>query len=299
MIHDHKFYEMQSALAATGQLTDAELTELEQHATTCASCRECIADMAEMSREFFLMQVGRMKSKGTPAGMQERFLERAANAGMSVSRSSSTPFDPRLLRVAVIAVILAISTSLTWKVFLAPDAERKAAAPDSSTAGSQPATTSEGTPHIVGERAIQHVSISKAQLRRRSASRRSAVSISPAHAITKERQSYFELNKPLFAKQGSPMSFSDGSAFWSARLAADPLAAGLHAPTRTSFTSAYVASCFGHEEDCKPKEQPFHLELKLASLTFLGSPQSIDAETPIPSLKFSAPVFHLDPSRVW
>jgi hypothetical protein len=47
---------MQSALAATGQLTDAELTELEQHATNRASCHECIADMAEMSREFFLVQ---------------------------------------------------------------------------------------------------------------------------------------------------------------------------------------------------------------------------------------------------
>jgi hypothetical protein len=298
MIRDHKFYEMQSALAATGQLTDAELTELEQHATTCASCRECIADMAEMSREFFLMQAGRMKSKGTPAGMQERFLERAANAGISVSRFSSTPFDLRFACAVVIAVLLAISTSLSWKVFSAPDAERRAA-PDSSTAGSQPAPTSEGTPHIVGERAIQHVSISKAQLRRRSASPRGAVSISRAHAITEENQPYFELNRPLFAKQGSPMSFSDGSAFWSARLAANPLAAGLRAQTRTSFTSAYVASCFGHEEDCKPGERPFHLELTLASLSFLGSPQSINAESHIPSLKFSAPVFHLDPNRVW
>jgi hypothetical protein len=288
MIRDHKFYEMQSALAATGQLTDAELTDLEQHATTCASCRECIADMAEMSREFFLMQAGRMKSKGTPAGMQERFLERAANAGISVSRSSSTSFDLRFVRVAVIAVLLAISTSLSWKLLSPPDAERKAT-PASSTAGSQPAPPFESTPHIVGERAIQHVSISKAQLRRRSASRRSAASISLAHAIT----------EPLFAKQGSPMSFSDGSAFWSAMLAASPLAAELRAPTRISFTSAYVASCFGHEEDCKREERPFHLELKVASLSFLDSPQSINAEPQIPGLRFSAPVFHLDPNRVW
>ena len=298
MIRDHKFYEMQSALAATGQLTNAELTELEQHATNCASCRVCIADMAEMSREFFLMQAGRMKSKGTPAGMQERFLERAANAGISVSRSSSTHFDLRFVRVVVITVLLALCTSLSWKVFSAPEAERKAAL-DSSTAGSQPAPTSEGTPNIVGERAIQHASISKAKLRRRSASRLSAVSSSTAHAITEERQSYFELNPPLFAKQGSPMSFSDGSAFWSARLAASSLAAGLNAPTGTSFRSAYPAGCFGHEEDCKPEERPFHLELKLASLSFLGFPQSINTESHIPGLKFSAPEFHLDPNRVW
>jgi len=72
------------------------------------------------------------------------------------------------------------------------------------------------------------------------------------------------------------MSFSDGSAFWSAKLAASPLAAELRAPTRISFTSAYVASCFGREKDCKPEERPFHLEVKLASLSFLGSPQSIN-----------------------
>jgi hypothetical protein len=298
MIRDHKFYEMQSALAATGHLTDTELTELEQHATTCASCRECVADMAEMSREFFLMQAGRVKSKGTPAGMQERFLERAANAGISVSRSSSTSLDLRFVRVAVIAVLLAMSTSLGWKVFSAPDAERKAA-PDFSTAGSQPAPASEGTPHIVGERMIRHVSISKAQRRRRSASRRSAASISPAHPITEERQSYFELNSPLFAQQGSQMSFSDRSSFWSARLAASPLAPGLRAQTRASFTSAYVASYFGRAEDCKPEERPFHLELELASLSFLGSQQSINSESHIPGLKFSAPAFHLDPNRGW
>jgi hypothetical protein len=298
MIRDHKFYERQSALAAVGQLTDAELTELEQHATTCASCRECITDMAEMSREFFLMQAGRMKCRGTPEGMQERFLERAANEGISVGRSSSTPFDLRFVRVAVIAVLLAISTSLSWTVFSTPHAKRSAA-PDSSTAGSQLAPTSEDTPHIVGQRAVLHVSISKAQLGRRSASRRSTVSISPAHAVIEERHSYFELNRPLLVKLGSSRSFSDGNAFWSATLAAGPLAAEAHAPTRALFTSTYVASCFVHEEDCKPEERPFHLELKLASLSLLDSPQSINAESHVPSLKSNVPVFHLDPNWIW
>jgi len=298
MVRDHKFYEMQSALAATGQLTEAELTELEQHAATCASCRECIADMAEMSREFFLMQAGRNTSNGTPAGMQERFLERAANAGILVRRSSSTLLDFRFVHVAVIAVLLALSTSLSWKVFLARDAERKAAS-DSSAAGSQTAPTSEGSRHIVGERAVQHVLINKAQLRRRSATQRRAVSISLAHAVTEAHQSSFDPDRLLFAKQGSPTSFSDGNAFWFARLAASPLSAELHAPTRASITSADVTSCFVHEEDCKLEEWPFHLELKLASLSLPGSPQSINRESQIPNLKFSAPVFHLDPNRVW
>lgn len=298
MIHDHKFYEMQSALAAIGQLTDTELADLEHHATSCASCHECIADMAEMSRELFLMQARRMKSRGTPAGMQERFIERAASTGISVNRSTSTPFDPRFVHVAVIAVVLAVATSLSWKVFSVPDAERKAV-PDSSTAGSQPAPTSEVASHVAGERAIQAGSISKAQLRRRSAAWPSGGSISSSHGIAKERQSSFELNRPLLAKQGSPMSFSDGNTLWSDWSTARPLAVALHSPTRTSLTNAYVVSCFGYREDCKPEERAFHLDLKLASLSFLDSPQSLNAESHVTSLKFTAPVFHLDPTRVW
>ncbi|HMH13156.1 MAG TPA: hypothetical protein VK578_08620 [Edaphobacter sp.] len=297
MIRDHKFYEMQGALAATGQLTDAELTELEQHAINCASCHECIADMGEMSREFFLLQTRRMRSRATPVGMQERFLERAASAGIPVSRSISTLFDPRFARVAVIAVLLAISISLSWKVFLVPNAKREA--PDYYTSATRPAPTSEWIAHTEGEQGARVLSTSKAQLKRRTTARRRAVSVSSAPRISEERHSYLELDRPLFANQGSSTSFSDGSAFWSERLAAGPLAAGLHAPIRTSFTNACVASCFGHREDSKPEGQAFHLDLKIASLSFLESPQNINAESHITSLKFSVPVFHLDPNRVW
>jgi hypothetical protein len=291
MIHDHRYYEMQSALAAVGQLTDTELKDLEHHATSCASCRECIADMAEMSREFFLMQATRMKSRGTPEGMQDRFIERAARAGISVSRSTSTLFDPRFVRVTLIAVVLAIATSLSWKVFSVPDLERKAA-PESSSAGSLPAPAPEVPSHVDAERAIH----GKAQLRRRSATQSSTRSISSNHGIGKE-QSYFQLNRPLFAKEGSPLSFPDGNTFWPDRSASSPLVAGIYPPT--SLRNAYLANCFGHGEDCKSEERAFYLDLKLASLSFLDFPQSVNAESHSTRPKFTAPVFHLDPTRVW
>jgi anti-sigma factor RsiW len=296
MIRDHKFYEMQSAMAATGQLTDAELMELEQHAATCASCRDCIVDMAEVSREFFLAQAGRMKCKATPAGMQERFLERAASAGIAVSRSTSAPLAPLFIRVAVVAVLLAIFTSSSWRVFSAPDAERKAPLDDSTT-GSQPAARSEIIPPVVGESATRHA-MRKVQLRRSSAARHSALSISSVRSITDERQSHFELNRPFFARYGSSMS-SSGSAFWSDKLATAPITSELHAPTSTSFTNAYIANCFGHDEECKPEERAFHLQIKVASLSLLNFPQSLNTESPISGLKFSAPAFHLTPNRVW
>jgi hypothetical protein len=82
--------------------------------------------------------------------MQERFLERAASAGIPVSRFTSTLFDPQFSRIAMIAVLLAISISLSWKVFSVPNARRET--PDYYTFTTQPAPTSDSTAHAEAER---------------------------------------------------------------------------------------------------------------------------------------------------
>jgi hypothetical protein len=298
MIHDHKFYEMQSALAAMGQLTETELADLEHHATSCASCRECITEMAEISREFFLMQARRMKGRSVPKGMQERFIKRAASAGISVSRSTSTTFGGRFVPMTMIAVLLAVATSFSWRVFSVSDAARKAA-PSSFKSESRPSRAPEVASHVSGQRTIHVGSISNAQPRRKSAVWSNTGLISSNHRILEERPSYLEPNRPLFAWQGSPTSFSDGTKFWSDRSAARPLGALLHAPIRTSLTNAFITTCFGHRENCEPEERAFHLDLRVASLSFLDSQQSVNAESHITGQKFTAPAFDLAPTRVW
>jgi len=271
MTRDHKFYEMQAALAAAGQLDDAELLELEQHAAGCASCHKCIAEMAEMSREFFLVQAQRTNGKWVPAGAQERFLERAIRAGIPVSPSTSTLFDPRFARVAAILILLAISTSLSWNVLSVPNVER-AATSDSSKSENRPTLPLESTARVVTEQLAQVASTSEAQRRKRSIARRRAVSISAGHGITGDRPSYFELNRHLF-----PMDVRAGP----------------------SFSKAYAASFFGLKEDSKPEQRTFHLDHKLVSLSFLDVPPSVDPDSPITRLTFDASAFHLDPNRVW
>jgi hypothetical protein len=298
MIRDHKFFEMQSALAATGQLSDTELTELEKHADDCASCRECMADMAEMSREFFLTQARRVSSKEMPAAIQERFLERAANAGIPVSCPASTILDLRFARVAIIMVVLSIFVSLSWKVFYVSHLER-AAIQNSSAPGIPNGQALEEASEVARGHAVRNMSASRSQFSRRPRARHRTVSISSTPDISEDRQSYLDLRNPLFIRQGSTASFSDRRTFWSERMAESYLIGEMYTPTSSSFTKAGVASFFGRKENGKPEEQSFHYDLRLASLSFLESPQGADLEPRITSLKFSAPVFHLDANRAW
>jgi anti-sigma factor RsiW len=298
MSRGHKFYEMQSALAATGQLTDAELAELEQHAEACVACRQYISDMAEMSREFFLLHAGRIKAKGAPAGMQERFLERATGAGILFRRYGSSPFAPLPIRVAVVAVLLAISASLSWRVFSVQNAETRAAM-DNVAAEAKPTFSSESNPHMVGETAIHRASISKVRLRQRPAALHNAVSISPGQGTAEESQSDLVPSRSFSAEYRSSISSLGESGLWSDRLSAIPVGEGFHAPTHPFLANTFAAKCFGHDEDCKPEERVYHLDLKLASLSFLGAPESPEARSLNSVLKFSASAFHPAPNRDW
>ena len=107
MICDHRFYEMQSALSATGHLTGAELEELEQHVSQCVSCRSCMVEMAAVSRELFLAQV-RPGNSETPRGMEQRFIQRAVAAGIPLKPERSAAFGHRFARVAAITAVLTL-----------------------------------------------------------------------------------------------------------------------------------------------------------------------------------------------
>ena len=298
MIRDHKFYEMQSALAAIGQLTEAELKELEDHAILCRSCHECISDMGEVSREFFLMQARRKKGDGLPPGMQERFLQRAAKAGIPVRQSTFQPFEFRFVHIAAIVLILATFTSLSWRVFSFRDAEREGQR-SSSTSENRLTPVSNRTSHIGGGRPIRDVSTHKVQLKQRSAIHHSGTSNTTAHRTIEARPLYSESNMLLFAKRDPFTRFSGGSEFWSERPAPTVLTTGLNKPKPAGFTDTYVLGCYRQVEDCKPDARAFHLELKMASLSSLDYLQSIDTRSSVTALKLGAPVFHLDPYRVW
>jgi hypothetical protein len=298
MIRGHKFYEMQSALAALGQLSEAELLELEEHANDCVSCHEYIADIAEVSREFFLLQSEKVSSKGIPAGMQERFLERAVHAGIPIGRPASAGFNLRFAQTSVIALLLVVFLSLSGKMFSIPGAE-SVAMHDVPAPVIRSNQALEAASMLAKKHTVHGVSEGSAQSRRRPIARQRAVSIPSTRGITRDLQPDLDLSKPFFAVQGLPANFSDRKTLWGDTMRERYLTVGMHSPKPSSFTKEYVASFFGREADGKPDEHAFHYDLKLASLSLQESSLDAYSRQLAHGMKFNAPALQFDSNRTW
>jgi hypothetical protein len=298
MIRGHKFYEMQSALAALGQLSEAELLELEEHANDCVSCHEYIADMAEVSREFFLLQSGKVSGKGMPAGMQERFLARAVHAGILIGRPASAGFNLRFAQTSVIALLLIVFLSLSGKMFSIPGAE-SVAMQDVPAPVIRFNQALEAVSVPAREHTVHGVSEGSAQSRRRPIARQRAVSIPSTRGISRDRQPDLDLSRPFFAAQGLPANFSDRKTLWDDTMPERYRTAGMHSPKPSSFTKEYVARFFGREVDTKPDEHAFHYDLKLASLSLQESSLDAYSRQLAHGMKFNAPALQFDSHRTW
>jgi hypothetical protein len=247
VIRDHRFYEMQSALSATGHLTGSELEELEQHVSQCVSCRNCMVEMAAASRELFLSRV-RQGNSETPSGMEQRFIQRAVAAGVPLKPERSTDFGHRFARLAAITALLTLFIAVAWKTASTPPVERAGQFP--SQVQARPEAVSEAAPHSPSARVGHTARVNERRTKRRPALPGRTILTVPPISYGDISHPYLTLNRPL-------------------------------------FTKPYTASLW----DGKPQERSFHFDLTLASL-----PHS---DSPVPTLKFSTPVFHIDPSQSW
>jgi hypothetical protein len=301
VIHGHKYFEMQGALSATGHLAGSELLELEQHVSQCPSCRIYMLDMAAMSRELFLMQDDRRRSK-TPPGMHNRFLRKAVAAGIALRPEgvSSTSLDLRFDGALAITVFLAALISFGWTFASMSRVERAAVKRPSAMGAVSKDALERTTQQQFGLRAAHTSSVSERRSKR-GATVRGRSAVKGFHVPNSEgnSRSYAVLNMPLAADQGISTSVSTGSAFWSEGLTQSYLTAGMRSACRSPLTRTYVANLFGLKWDGNPVEHSFHLDLTLASLSRLDSPFNANASARVPSLKFSTPAFHIDPSRSW
>jgi hypothetical protein len=303
MIRNHEEYQLQCALAAAAQLTAvqltaAERTDLEQHTATCAACHAYMAEMAGISRELFLAQARRIKPTALPAGMQQRFLARAAAAGIPCNRPTPTWIDLQALRAAAIAILLAMSLSLTWRVVSGHGSEARTSAGTLTAQSQFDPSFQNAKPPAATVHPLQHLSLSHSRFRHGSAAWHRGILNASAQSIPEPHRSSFDLAQPIFARQSSLPSPANDQRFWSAKLAESPLAAGLLASARTSFPHANGATCFGIGEEGKPEERACHLEIKLASLSSLDAPHSPDLAPDFTPFRLSAPVLHLTPNPV-
>jgi hypothetical protein len=205
---------------------------------------------------------------------------------------------PQAVRAAAIAILLAMSLSVTWRVFSGHGSDARASAAAFAAQSQFEPSLNNATPPAAAVHPLQHVSLSHSQLRHGSAAWHRSVLSSSAQSIREPHRSYFDLAQPIFARQSSLPSPANDQRFWSTKLAENPLAAGLLASARTGFTSANGATCLGIGEDGKPEERACHLEIKLASLSSLDAPHSPATAPDFTPFRLSAPVFHLNPNPV-
>jgi hypothetical protein len=97
----HRQYEEMSVLAATGQLGGAQMYELNEHISRCASCRDFLESVAQVSVQALPLLSEGLGSSGEmppPEGIRARFLSRVASAAKSAEAATVLEFVPSLDR---------------------------------------------------------------------------------------------------------------------------------------------------------------------------------------------------------
>jgi hypothetical protein len=108
----HADFEFLCALATNGDLDSAGYTRLKEHIEHCASCRECFRDMHRLEAQLVLAQALSRPNERLPRGMRERFLTRAARAGIPVSSCSSRGIGfPALGMVTALLIVLLLAAA--------------------------------------------------------------------------------------------------------------------------------------------------------------------------------------------
>ncbi len=114
MTRDEGHFEMLTALAVAGQLTEGEFLELEQHAAQCLPCAQRRIELEAASRRLFLWNALRTKASSTPAGMRKRFLMRAMGAGVPLSQPTAEHRYANTFRFSAVAVALILILNAGW-----------------------------------------------------------------------------------------------------------------------------------------------------------------------------------------
>ncbi len=119
-MNSHEHYEELCALAASGQLSQAEGVALKAHLEDCPSCRGFSDDLMRISRELSVLGAERSHSV-IPSGMAERFAARARYEDIEINRNAVTAMPKRGNRItlpvlsAAAAAVLIVAGIALWK----------------------------------------------------------------------------------------------------------------------------------------------------------------------------------------
>ncbi len=117
-MNTHEQYEELCALAASGQASPDELTDLRAHLENCPNCRSAAYDFTQVSAQALSQLAAKRLHCQIPSGMTQRFVARARSEGIEMTRKNvpkAMPTNRPALFVAIgaVAAVLLITGFLT------------------------------------------------------------------------------------------------------------------------------------------------------------------------------------------
>lgn len=118
LLNSHEHYEELCALAASGQASQPDLTDLKAHLESCPSCRCLADDFTQVSAQGLSMLAARRSQCHIPSGMTQRFVARARSEGIEMSRGAAARAMNRnrpllVAAMGAVAVLVLIAGILT------------------------------------------------------------------------------------------------------------------------------------------------------------------------------------------
>jgi len=147
-LNTHEQYEELCALAASGQASQDELTELRSHLETCPTCRSATYDFSQISAQALSQLAAKHQHCQIPSGMTQRFMARARSEGIEMTREN-VPQTPAANRRWFFATIGAVAAAVLIAGFLIIGRQKSSLVvvehrqlPASQTTGPSPGTVS-------------------------------------------------------------------------------------------------------------------------------------------------------------
>jgi len=119
----HEQYEELCALAASGQASTDELTDLRSHLDSCPSCRSAAYDFTQVSVQALSQLAAKRLHCRIPSGMTQRFVARARSEGIAMTREHA-PSATLPNRRAPFASVGAVAAVILVAGFLAIDRQK-------------------------------------------------------------------------------------------------------------------------------------------------------------------------------
>ena len=278
MSRAHAEYEWLCGLDAVEQLSAEEANDLRDHTESCPSCHQRSIDMKMASYAYFTHHASNAERASLPAGMQERFEERAIRAGIPVRTPTAAMRGPHVFSLALSVLVLILSAQVSWKALSPRFIEGSGSHFETPSSKSRRAVPAAPRPLIADARPDGLTDGSLKRTRHPGRPPRAVPSGVWRGAKGSDRYSVLYDSVSL-QEEGAKRSIGEFRLL-TVEGVRSYASSGLRLPAKRTFelTSVPGFSVPGFSANgarALPHQQAFRYNPKLASVTFLGSPERV------------------------